>query len=206
MFTGIVAGTGTIVARAARAGDAELVIDAGALGLAGYAVGDSIAVSGVCLTMTRIEGARFAADVSNETLAKTTLGRLAVGGRVNLEKALRAGDALGGHYVAGHVDGIARVLGVHDDGRSRRISLEVPPGLARYVAPKGSVTLDGVSLTVNEVEGARFGVNLIPHSWAVTTLGELAAGSVVNIEIDLIARYVERLLDSPRQGGARSDQ
>ena len=194
MFTGIVAGTGTIVARVARAGDAELVIQAGALALAGCAVGDSIAVSGVCLTMTRIEGTRFAADVSNETLATTTLGRLAVGGRVNLEQPLRAGDALGGHYVTGHVDGIARVLGVRDDGRSRRVSLEVPPGLARYVAPKGSVTLDGVSLTVNEVEGARFGVNLVPHSSAVTTLGELAAGSVVNVEIDLIARYVERLI------------
>ena len=194
MFTGIVAGMGTVVARVARTGDAELVVDAGALSLAGCAVGDSIAVAGACLTMTRIEGTHFVADVSNETLARTTLGRLAVGARVNLEKALRVGDALGGHYVTGHVDGIARVLEVRDDGRSRRLSLEAPPGLARCVAPKGSVTLDGVSLTVNEVDGARFGVNLIPHTWEVTTLGELAAGSVVNLEIDVIARYVERFV------------
>ena len=189
------AGTGTIAARIPRTGDVELLVDAGALSLADCAVGDSIAVSGACLTMTRVEGARFAADVSSETLARTTLGRLAVGSRVNLEKALRAGDALGGHFVTGHVDGIARVLAVRDDGRSRRVSLEVPPALARYVAAKGSVTLDGVSLTVNEAEGARFGVNLIPHTWELTTLGELTAGSVMNLEIDVIARYVERLLN-----------
>jgi riboflavin synthase len=194
MFTGIVAGTGTIAARVPRTGDVELLVDAGALSLAGCVAGGSIAVAGACLTMTRIEGTRFAADVSGETLARTTLGRLAVGSRVNLEQALRAGDALGGHFVTGHVDGIARVLAVNNDGRSRRVSLELPPELARYVAPKGSVTLDGVSLTVNEVEGARCGVNLIPHTWELTTLGELAAGSVVNLEIDVIARYVERLL------------
>ena len=201
MFTGIVAGTGTIASMYPRGGDVELVVDAGALSLAGCAIGDSIAVSGACLTITRVEGTRFAADVSNETLAKTTLGRLAVGGRVNLEKALRAGEALGGHYVSGHVDGVARVLAVTDDGRSRRVSLEVTQDLARYLAPKGSVTLDGVSLTVNEVEGARFGVNLIPHTCEVTTLGELAPGSVVNLEIDVLARYVERLLDA-RRGSA----
>ena len=194
MFTGIVAGTGTIAARVPRTGDVELLVDAGALSLAGCVVGDSIAVAGACLTMTRIEGTRFAADVSGETLARTTLGRLAVGSRVNLEPALRAGDALGGHFVTGHVDGIARVLAVHDDGRSRRVSLELPPELAHYVAPKGSVTLDGVSLTVNEVEAARCGVNLIPHTLGLTTLGELAAGSIVNLEIDIIARYVARLL------------
>jgi riboflavin synthase len=195
MFTGIVTATGTVAARVPRAGDVELLVDAGALSLAGCAVGDSIAVSGACLTVTRLEGARFAADVSNETLARTTLGRLGIGSRVNLEKALRAGDALGGHFVTGHVDGVARVLAVHEDGRSRRLSLEAPAALARYVAPKGSVTLDGVSLTVNEVEGARFGVNLIPHTSEVTTLGQLTAGSVVNLEIDVIARYVERLLN-----------
>jgi riboflavin synthase len=195
MFTGIVTATGAVAARVPRAGDVELLVDAGALSLAGCAVGDSIAVSGACLTVTRLEGARFAADVSNETLARTTLGRLGIGSRVNLEKALRAGDALGGHFVTGHVDGVARVLAVHEDGRSRRLSLEAPAALARYVAPKGSVTLDGVSLTVNEVEGARFGVNLIPHTSEVTTLGQLTAGSVVNLEIDVIARYVERLLN-----------
>jgi riboflavin synthase len=194
MFTGIVQGIGTVVALTPRAGDVELVIDAGGVGLGDVAVGDSIAVSGACLTATRIDGTRFAADVSNETLAKTTLGRLAPGARVNLEKALRAGAALGGHYVTGHVDGLARLVDAHDDGRSARLTFEVPAELARYVAPKGSVTLAGVSLTVNEVAGVRFGVNLIPHTREVTTLGALAAGDAVNFEIDTIARYVERLL------------
>jgi riboflavin synthase len=194
MFTGIVQGIGTIAALTPRAGDVELVVDAGSLALGDLAVGDSISVAGACLTATRIAGARFAADVSNETLAKTTLGRLTAGSRVNLEKALRAGDALGGHYVTGHVDGLARLVAADDDGRSLRLVLEVPAELARYVAPKGSVTLAGVSLTVNEVEGRRFGVNLIPHSREVTTLGALAVGDDVNLEIDIIARYVERLL------------
>ncbi len=194
MFTGIVQGLGTVVALTPRAGDVELVIDVGGVGLGDVAVGDSIAVSGACLTATRIDGTRFAADVSNETLAKTTLGRLAPGGRVNLEKALKAGDALGGHYVSGHVDGLARLAQAHDDGRSLRLSFEVPAELARYVAPKGSVTLAGVSLTVNEVEGRCFGVNLIPHTREVTTLGALVPGDEVNLEIDVIARYVERLL------------
>jgi riboflavin synthase len=196
MFTGIVQGIGTVAALTPRAGDVELVIDAGGVGLGDVAVGDSIAVSGACLTATRLDGTRFAADVSNETLAKTTLGRLAPGARVNLEKALRAGDALGGHYVTGHVDGLARLVAAHDDGRSLRLTFEVPAALARYVAPKGSVTLAGVSLTVNEVAGARFGVNLIPHTREVTTLGALAAGDAVNFEIDTIARYVERLLSA----------
>lgn len=196
MFTGIVQGIGTVAALTPRAGDVELVIDAGRVALGDVAIGDSIAVSGACLTATRIDGTRFAADVSNETLAKTTLGRLAAGHRVNLEKALRAGDALGGHYVTGHVDGLARLVAAHDDGRSLRLSFEVPAELARYVAPKGSVTLAGVSLTVNEVEGRRFGVNLIPHTRDVTTLGALVAGEDVNLEIDIIARYVERLSQS----------
>ena len=198
MFTGIVQGVGTVVARTPRAGDVELVIDAGALALGDVAVGDSIAVAGACLTATRVAGARFAADVSNETLARTTLGRLVPGGRVNLEKALRAGEALGGHYVTGHVDGLARLVSMHDDGRSLRLVFEVPVELARYVAPKGSATLTGVSLTVNEVEGRRFGVNLIPHTRAVTTLGALAVGDEVNLEIDVIARYVERLVTAAR--------
>jgi riboflavin synthase len=196
MFTGIVQGIGTVAALTPRAGDVELVIDAGGVGLGDVAVGDSIAVSGACLTATRLDGTRFAADVSNETLAKTTLGRLAPGARVNLEKALRAGDALGGHYVTGHVDGLARLVDAHDDGRSLRLTFEVPASLARYVAPKGSVTLAGVSLTVNEVEDARFGVNLIPHTREITTLGALVAGDAVNFEIDTIARYVERLLST----------
>jgi len=204
MFTGIVQGIGTVAALNARAGDVELVVDAGAVALGDVAIGDSIAISGACLTATRIEARRVAFDVSNETLAKTTLGRLRPGSRVNLEKALRAGDALGGHYVTGHVDGLARLVSAHDDGRSLRLLFEVPAPLARYVAPKGSVTLAGVSLTVNEVEGRRFGVNLIPHTREVTTLGALAAGDEVNFEIDVIARYVERMLaarDGANAGG-----
>lgn len=198
MFTGIVQALGTVVALTPRGGDVELLVDSGSLGLADCAIGDSIAVAGACLTATRIDGTRFAADVSNETLAKTTLGALVPGRRVNLEKALRAGQALGGHYVTGHVDGVGRVVETRDDGRSWRVTFEVPAHLARYVAPKGSVTVEGVSLTVNEVDGARFGVNLIPHTREVTTLGGLQPGNPVNLEIDIIARYVERLLAATR--------
>ncbi len=194
MFTGIVQAVGSVVALAPKGGDVEMLIDAAGLGLDGVARGDSIAVAGACLTVTRLAGRRFAADVSNETLARTTLGGLVPGSPVNLEKALRAGDALGGHYVTGHVDGLATVVTAQDDARSLRLVFEVPDSLARYVAAKGSVTLAGVSLTVNEVEGRRFGINLIPHTREVTTLGQLAPGAVVNLEIDIIARYVERLV------------
>ena len=196
MFTGIVEGIGTVVASAPRGGDVELLIDAGALLLAGAQPGDSISVSGACLTVTRLDGSRFAADVSNETLARTSLGARRVGGTVNLERALRAGAALGGHYVTGHVDGLARLVEESDDGRSRRLDFVVPDALARYIASKGSVTLEGVSLTVNEVAGSRFGVNLIPHTRAVTTLGALQVGDSVNLEIDIIARYVARLIEA----------
>ncbi len=194
MFTGIVAGIGTVVATAKRGGDVELLIDAGSLAIADAALGDSISVAGACLTVTRLDGPRFAADVSNETLARTTLGTRGVGSRVNLERSLRAGDALGGHYVSGHVDGLARLTAESDDARSRRLVFSVPDELARYIAAKGSVTLEGVSLTVNEVDGSTFGVNLIPHTRAVTTLGTLAVGDTVNLEIDMIARYLERLM------------
>ena len=193
MFTGIIQAVGEVKAVSTDGGDAELTIEAGALSLERVAVGDSIAVAGTCLTVTQIEGRRFAADVSTETLRRTTLGSLRPGSAVNLESALRAGDALGGHYVTGHVDGVGRVAAVEDEGRSRRLVLELPDALARYVAAKGSITLDGVSLTVNDVDGHRFSVNLIPQTLAVTTLGALMAGDTVNLEIDIIARYVERL-------------
>lgn len=193
MFTGIVQAMGSVRALHPKGGDVELVIDADALDLSAAAIGDSIAVSGACLTVTRLEAGAFAADVSRETLDKTTLGALRAGSRVNLEPALRAGQALGGHYVTGHVDGRARVVAIAEDARSWRVSFEVPAALARYIASKGSATVDGVSLTVNEVEGRRFGVNLIPHTREVTTLGELAPGAMVNLEVDIIARYVERL-------------
>ncbi|HEX9772528.1 MAG TPA: riboflavin synthase [Steroidobacteraceae bacterium] len=193
MFTGIVQAIGRLRATEPRGGDVTLTIDAGDLGLAGVATGGSIAVNGVCLTATRLESAAFAADVSRETLSLTTLGKLSAGARLNLETALKAGDALGGHYVSGHVDGVARVIGRHDDARSVRVEFELPGSLARYVARKGSICVDGVSLTVNAVRGSRFDVNLVPHTLAATILGDYRAGTQVNCEVDIIARYLERL-------------
>jgi riboflavin synthase len=194
MFTGIVQGVGTVRAIEPRGGDVTLVFDTGNVSLAGIDLGGSIAVNGVCLTATRFDTASFAADVSRETLSLTTLGDRVVGTRVNLEKALLAGQALGGHYVTGHVDGVGRLLSRHDDGRSVRMEFQVPGELARYVARKGSICIDGVSLTVNGATGDRFDVNLVPHTLEVTTLGDLRAGSRVNLEVDIIARYVERMM------------
>jgi riboflavin synthase len=193
MFTGIVQAVGEVRAITPRGGDVELLFGVGALSLAGVAIGDSISVSGCCLTVTRLANDAFAADASLETLSVTTLGRWRPGQRVNLEKALRAGDPLGGHYVTGHVDGIATVVGTVSDARSLRMEFEVPAPLARYVARKGSVCIDGVSLTVNDVAQNRFGVNLIPHTLEVTTLGACQAGTQVNVEVDIIARYLERM-------------
>ena len=194
MFTGIVQDVGQVAAREMRGVDARLVIATKNLDLSDTVIGDSISVQGVCLTVTALEGASFSADVSHETLSLTTLGELTVGSAVNLEPALRAGDRLGGHLVSGHVDGVAQVSATGQDGDSLRVQVTVPAELARYIARKGSVTVDGVSLTVNEVEGATFGVNLIPHTQAVTTLGRLAPGVRVNLEVDQMARYAERLL------------
>ena len=195
MFTGIVQAIGTIRALRPRQGDLELEIAAGDLGLAGSRVGDSIAVSGVCLTIARLTNGGLVADVSRETLACTTLGEAAADAAVNLELALRAGEPMGGHLVAGHVDGVGRLLARREDARSWRFEFEIPATLGRYLAPKGSICIDGVSLTVNEVEGTRFGVNLIPHTLTVTTLGALQPGGRVNVEVDLLARYIERLLE-----------
>ena len=197
LFTGIVQDLGRVVERESRGGDLHLVIAFTQLDEASVRVGDSICVQGCCLTVTDRAGRTFSADLSRETLALTTLGNFAVGAAVNLEPALRAGDVLGGHLVSGHVDGIVRVTSVESDARSRRLTIEVPAALARYIARKGSVTVDGVSLTVNEVAGASFGVNIIPHTQAVTTLGALTAGAAVNLEVDQLARYVERLLTPP---------
>jgi riboflavin synthase len=193
MFTGIIMATGRLVSVAERGGDLELGIDAAALDMSRIAVGDSVSVQGVCLTATRIEGPVFHADVSRETLAKTMLGSLKAGARVNLEPSLRAGDALGGHLVSGHVDAVGRVAGVQEDARSRRLKFELPKALMRFVAPKGSICIDGVSLTVNEVAGQSFEVNIIPHTSEVTTLAGLSSGDCVNVEIDVIARYIDRL-------------
>lgn len=202
MFTGIVQDVGRIVSLERRAGDVRLRIAVTNLTLDHTTPGDSIAVSGVCLTALDLDKTRdaqsFASDVSNETLSLTTLGALAVGSRVNLEPALRAGDALGGHLVSGHVDGLGEVLSIESDARSVRMRFGCPPSLARYFARKGSVAIDGVSLTINEVGAADFGVNLIPHTQTVTTLGEFTVGRKVNLEVDQVARYVERLLESAR--------
>jgi riboflavin synthase len=197
MFTGIIQAVGKIAASELRDGDTRLIVDTGELGLDDVAVGDSICVAGVCLTATDIDGARFGADVSAETLACTTLGALVAGDRVNLEKSLRLGDRLGGHVVSGHVDGVGDVVAVEDDARSQRWHIRVPHALARYIAAKGSVCVDGVSLTVNAVDGNRFSVNLIPHTIEATTFHDKAADAAVNIEVDLIARYVERLQQRP---------
>jgi riboflavin synthase len=193
MFTGIVQSIGEVRALNRKGGDVEFVFAAPGLGLASVAIGDSICVGGCCLTVTRLDADSFAADASIETLNVTTLGQWHAAQRVNLEKALCAGQPLGGHYVTGHVDGIASVTATHTDARSLRMEFELPAALARYVARKGSVCIDGVSLTVNEVAGARFTVNLIPHTLQVTTLGDLRAGAAVNVEVDIIARYLERL-------------
>jgi riboflavin synthase len=193
MFTGIVQAIGEVRSIVPHAADVELLIAAPGLDLKSVAIGDSICVSGCCLTVTRLAGDGFAADASLETLNVTTLGEWRTGQRVNLEKALYAGQPLGGHYVTGHVDGVGRVVRSTEDGRSLRIELEVPQPLARYVARKGSICVDGVSLTVNEVEGTCFGVNLIPHTLQATTLGACRPGTPVNLEVDIIARYLERL-------------
>ncbi len=199
MFTGIVLAMGRVAARIDKGGDLELAIEAGGIATERLQLGDSVSVQGVCLTVARLAGGTFHADVSRETLDKTTLGRLTPGSRVNLEPALRAGDALGGHLVSGHVDAVATLVDLHEDARSWRLAFELPPDLARFIAPKGSVTVDGVSLTVNGAAGRRFDVNIIPHTRAVTTLGALAVGDGVNIEIDVIARYLDRLLSKPTE-------
>lgn len=200
MFTGIVQAVGRIASCENRGSDAGIAIDAGALDLADVALGDSIAVAGVCLTVVAIDGTRWIADVSAETLRLTTLGSLAAGDAVNLEKALRLADRLGGHLVSGHVDGVGRVVRIEDDGGSQRWTFRVPAPLARYVAVKGSICVDGTSLTVNTVEADTFGVTLIPHTLAVTTFGARRAGDSVNIEVDLMARYAERLFAQGSSG------
>jgi riboflavin synthase len=194
MFTGIIQDVGRIQALEALGGDTRLTVAVDRLDLARVAPGDSIAVAGVCLTALAVDARAFSADVSRETLALTTIGDWRVGRRVNLEPALRAGDALGGHLVSGHVDGIAEVSARADDARSQRFRIRVPLPLARYIARKGSVALDGVSLTVNAVEQQEFEVNLVPHTLAATTLAGLGVGDRVNLEVDQIARYTERLL------------
>ena len=191
MFTGIVAALGRVRGAKPARGGRKLAIDAGNLDLKDVAVGDSIAVNGVCLTVVAYKALSFEVDVSRSTLACTT--GLAAGKSVNLEKAMRLADRLGGHLVSGHVDGVGTVKRVAPAGGSRVIAVKAPAALAKYIARKGSITVNGVSLTVNEVKGAEFTVNLIPHTLAKTNLGELRAGGKVNLEVDMLARYAERL-------------
>lgn len=198
MFTGIVQGVGRIRSVEPHGGDVTMWIETGDVPLAGVDIGGSIAVNGCCLTAIEFEPNAFKADLSRETLSLTTAGQWQPGTAVNLEKALTAGQALGGHYVTGHVDGVGQVVGRHDDARSVRVEFEVPAELARYIARKGSVTVDGVSLTVNGASGTRFDVNLVPHTLEVTILGGYRPGSRVNLEVDIIARYLERLVAESR--------
>lgn len=192
MFTGIITDLGTVVSVAS--GHSTRFEISSAYDLGSVSIGASIACAGCCLTVVERKQDRFAVDVSNETLACTTLGEWQVGRRVNLERPLRAGDELGGHIVSGHVDAVSKLLGRRQDGDSVRLTFALPPALAAYIAPKGSVAIDGVSLTVNEVEEASFDVNVIPHTQAVTSLGGLTIGDRVNLEIDVVARYLARML------------
>lgn len=191
MFTGIIQAVGRIHEYEARGADARMVLHAGSLDLSDVAVGDSIAVNGVCLTAVALTPASFTVDVSAETLRCTT--GFVPGAEVNLEKAMRPSDRLGGHIVSGHVDGVGTVASFEPAGESHLLAIDAPAELARYIAAKGSITVQGVSLTVNRVEGMRFFINLIPHTLAMTTLQHLQPGSRVNLEIDMVARYVERL-------------
>ena len=194
MFTGIIQAVGEVAALQHKGGDLRLRIRTGKLDLSNVSIGDSIATSGVCLTAVELPGDGFWADVSAETLACTGIGGLGVGDRVNLEKALTPVTPLGGHLVSGHVDGIAEVVSRRDDGRSVRFRMRAPDALARYIAAKGSVCVDGISLTVNAVDGAEFELNIVPHTLVETTMGEFQPGRTFNLEVDIIARYLERLL------------
>ena len=191
MFTGIVTDIGRVRSVRQTARDRRYEIET-AWDTSGIDLGASISHAGSCLTVTEKGPGWFAVEVSNETLSKTTLGDWAEGARVNLERAAKLGDELGGHIVSGHVDGLGRVVAVEPEGGSHRVHIEAPAPLHRYIAPKGSITVDGVSLTVNAVEGRRFEVNIIPHTWEATTLGDLKPADAVNLEIDMLARYLAR--------------
>lgn len=194
MFTGIILAVGKIAAIQAKGGDFRFKIETGKLAIEEAALGDSIAVNGVCLTAVELGTNYFCADVSNETIARTGLKTAQVGDAVNLELALTPTTRLGGHIVSGHVDGLGSVISKQQDGRSFRFKFKAPDNIAKYIAEKGSICINGVSLTVNEVDGATFTVNIVPHTLQETTLGELVAGKEVNLEVDLLARYMERLM------------
>lgn len=200
MFTGIVKAIGTIASLQQRDGDVRLRVESPDLPWADYEVGESIAVNGVCLTAVAVDDNGFETDVSVETLDVSALGQLSSGTRVNLEPAMGFGERMGGHLVSGHIDCKGKVMAIRPDARSTRVKIEIAEPYARYVAKKGSICVDGVSLTINEVSGCAFELNIIPHTIDTTIIGEYIVGSVVNIEVDLLARYVERLLGEDSEG------
>lgn len=205
MFTGIIRSIGRIAKVEPRGGDLRLRIAANGLPWDEYSIGDSIAVNGVCLTAVALRPDGFDTDVSTETLAVTTLGAIREGNKVNLEPALAMGERLGGHLVSGHVDGIGTVRSLQSDGRAWRFTVQVPRDITRYIARKGSVSIDGVSLTINEVSGDSFGITIIPHTFDETIISEYKVGSTVNIEVDMMARYLERLLGADEDGGITTE-
>ncbi len=194
MFTGIIEAVGTIVAMESKGSDVSVRVRSGKLDLRDVKLGDSIATNGVCLTVVQLPGDGYIADVSGETIARTGFADYQAGQRVNLEKALMPTSRLGGHLVSGHVDGVGKIVAVKPQGRAMEYWVEAPRELARYIAEKGSITVDGISLTVNSVEGARFRLTIVPHTSGETTVGEWKVGSRVNLEVDVIARYLERLV------------
>ena len=194
MFTGIISAIGDIANLEQRDGDVRLTIRTGNLSLSDVQLGDSIACNGACLTAVELTGEGFVADVSVETLNLTTIGNWKTGSRINLEKAMQASDRFGGHIVSGHVDGIGEVVSLEQDARSWRFRIRAPRELAKYIAHKGSITLDGTSLTINKVEGSEFELNIVPHTMTHTVMGDYQVGIQVNLEVDLVARYLERLL------------
>ena len=205
MFTGIIQAIGQIKRVEQRQGDVRLTVATAGLDLADAALGDSIAVNGVCLTAIELSPGQFVADVSNETLSTTTVGDTAVGTRVNLECALQAQTRLGGHLVSGHVDGVGKLIERKADARSVRFTFAMPAEIARYVAQKGSICIDGISLTVNTVDDESFSVNIVPHTLEMTTLGDRQEGDSVNLEVDVIARYLERLMIGGKKSEASVD-
>ena len=209
MFTGIILAVGKISAIQSRGGDFRFQIETGKLSIEGVDLGDSIAVNGVCLTAVELGGNYFCADVSNETISRTNFKTVGIGTAVNLELALTPTTRLGGHIVSGHVDGLGTVLSKLPDGRSFCYKFKAPDNLAKYIAEKGSICINGVSLTVNEVDGPSFNVNIVPHTLQETTLGDLTEGSGVNLEVDLLARYMERLMQgevAARPSGAVTEE